>query len=133
MEYDPPKLVGRSTKIINEIDLIPVNSAGVAPTATAPENRTGLSTDNVAQGEPEVNTVAEGIRPSKTGRSFNSSPLHIKHIIFDSVRSHLLARRSRQNGILLLLLKVTQKHFRRSIKSAVAACGAPLCVIHLRG
>ncbi len=86
MEYDPTKLVGRSTKIINEIDLIPVNSAGVAPTATAPENRTGLSTDNVAQGEPEVNTVAEGIRPSKTGRSFNNA---ITKLLADAVKKEL--------------------------------------------
>ena len=55
----------RTHKIINEIDLISVDSADVAPTATAPENRTGLSTNIVAQAEAKDNTTSEETAASK--------------------------------------------------------------------
>ena len=51
----------RTHKTINEIDLILVDSADVAPTATAPENRTGLSTHIIPRAESEANTISEGI------------------------------------------------------------------------
>jgi len=55
----------RTHKIIKEIDLINTSSADVAPTATAKEVKSSLSNDNVAQGEPEVNTVSEETAVSK--------------------------------------------------------------------